>query len=128
MTLTTQKLAGNIAARSLSEQARDLIVELWQESDVPDECDRQFWMKLHGLIAELAQIEPPTPVIVGRQAMTDDESRRFGRTLIPFGVHAGVPVDDVPLGYLLWLESQPDFRISLSRYLASPRMQQEQPE
>ena len=58
--------------------------------------------------------------------MTSQEAREWAKkTEIEFGKHSGKTVCRVPLGYLLWLDRELDFRRDLHRYLASPRVQEE---
>ena len=119
-------LQDNIAARKLAESARDFVVEIWQEHEFTPDGDALFWKHLHDLIGETAGIKLPEPVTVGVPPMNTEESRKFGRVPIPFGKHQNKVIDNVPLDYLLWLDAQPDFRVKLSRYLASRRIQHEQ--
>ncbi len=85
------------------------------------------------LLEHLRDIVPeelwPSVKVERDKPMTDDEAKRFGLQPMPFGRHHfGKPIKDVPLDYLLWLETEPDFRRQLNRYLRSRRMQQAQGE
>lgn len=68
-----------------------------------------------------------TPVkTTAEEPWTDQQARAFGQTHIPFGIHAGALVDEVPLEYLVWLVDQPDdFKQKLRKYIRSKRIQQE---
>jgi hypothetical protein len=60
------------------------------------------------------------------EPMTDEESRRFEHTFIPFGKYATSPIENVPVAYLEWLadQSRNTWR-NLHRYLNSPRIRAE---
>lgn len=122
-------IESNIKARELADVITEVVVEAWQESQLPDEANLVFWRRLIDGIATHAGIDL-TPKVVerGEAPMDDATARQFGRTAIPFGKHISKPVDSVPLEYLLWLDAQPDFRVNLRRYLASRRIQAEQVE
>lgn len=64
--------------------------------------------------------------VVSEEPMSDAESKAFERQQMPFGMHSGELIADVPMDYLLWLECEPDFRRDLRRYLRSDRIQREQ--
>lgn len=55
-------------------------------------------------------------------AMTDEQSRRFGRNVLNFGVHRDKTYDECPLDYLEWLCDQ---NAELRRYIKSRRIQEE---
>ena len=67
-----------------------------------------------------------TREVVSEEPMSDAGSMAFERQQMPFGMHSGTPIADVPMDYLLWLECEPDFRRDLRRYLRSDRIQREQ--
>jgi hypothetical protein len=54
--------------------------------------------------------------------MTDDEAKRFGRSVVNFGVHRDKCYDDVPLDYLEWLA---DRNVEVLRYIKSRRIRAE---
>ena len=56
--------------------------------------------------------------------MTDVESKRFGKQLVPYRAFEGRRVDDVPLERLAWYADQ-TFTDELRRYLKSDRVQRE---
>ena len=57
--------------------------------------------------------------------MFPSECAHFEIAHIPFGQYAGEVIGSVPLPYLEWLDSQPDFRSLLRRYLASKQVQRQ---
>ena len=78
--------------------------------------------------AAIAALNPPEgPVIDGDtdKAMNDAQAKKFGGQEINFGVHAGKRIDEVPIGYLLMLVDENEFKKKLRRYLASPRIKAE---
>lgn len=56
---------------------------------------------------------------IDKSAMSDDEARQYGRSVMEFGLHKGSRVDDVPLEYLTWLVSA---NAKMARYLRSRRI------
>jgi len=62
----------------------------------------------------------PAPTVC--EPFTDAQARAWGRTRMQFGVHAGQPIDQVPLSYLEKLAEPNDFTRHLRRYLASQRI------
>lgn len=82
------------------------------------------------LLKDLRQLVPtslwPETTIERDLPMADDEARAFGCQPMEFGKWALRPIKDVPMDYLVWLETQPDFRRQLNRYLRNPQVQREQ--
>ena len=62
------------------------------------------------------------PQEIDSKAMTDREARTFGRSIVEFGKHRGLRVDDVPLEYWEWLA---DENSKVQRYLRSKRITRE---
>lgn len=63
--------------------------------------------------------KPVSPV------MSDDESKRFEKRLMPFGMHMGKQMNAVPIEHLVWLHERNE---RLTRYLRSDRGQRRQEE
>lgn len=63
----------------------------------------------------------PKPVTTLRP-MSDQESRAFGNTLVPFGQHQGARYDQIDLNYLDWIVQKNE---ELRRYVASRRVRTE---
>lgn len=93
-----------------------------------NEAALRFWQRvLENVLAVLPPEYHPKRVADRHSPMTDDESRIWERReTVPFGIHKGEFVREVPLESLVWLEEQPDFRRELRRYLRSPRIQRQQ--
>lgn len=90
---------------------------------------QSYWEHIHEqAAAELLKLNPPEgPEIDGdtEQPMNDEQSRKFGRQPMPFGVYYGKQIDDVPASYLMTLVDDTEFKKKLRRYLASPRIKSE---
>lgn len=85
-------------------------------------CRARFWECLRDEIAK----EVPAQVVVGPKQMNDAELREFGRSTMPFGVHLGKRIDNVPIEYLDWLlGNAAEFLVKVRQYLNSPRIQAE---
>lgn len=114
-----------IRRRQQAREAARLVVELAEEVVSGAEADCREIVRGEILAALAAQHPPATaPAIT---PMRDEESRRFGRRLIPFGRYKGHRIDSAPLDYLLWLIDQNrQFIDDLRRYCLSPRIQAEQ--
>lgn len=82
----------------------------------------RFWESLRDEVAK----EVPAPVVVGPKQMNDAELREFGRSTMPFGVHLGKRIDNVPIEYLDWLlGNAAEFLVNVRQYLNSPRIKAE---
>lgn len=80
----------------------------------------RFW----SIIRDTALVCAPLPDrIEPVRPMRDDEARKFGRTVVNFGLHRDKCYDDVPLEYLEWLA---DRNIEILRYIRSRRIRAEQ--
>lgn len=94
-----------LSHKKLREDAESLVA-------LAGEQPEKFWRLLADVVASKlpADIEPP--------AMTTEQAHSFERQPIPFGKHAGFPIGEVPVSYLLWLTEQPDeFRTKLRQYV-----------
>ena len=110
-----------IEARKFAETCLELCEpepgksELWQQV---------FWATIRKGI----DAKNPPPVL--KEASPGDggpmschEAAEFESSLMPFGMHKGKPIADVPLKYLDWLAGAPDnFRDSIRKYLRMPRV------
>ena len=121
--IETMAITENVRAKKAADDAYELL-EAEAGGFVGMGFDR-FWTRLLDRVQELHGPAPPQQVGPPEVPMTDDESKEFGGSGIPFGKHHSERVDQVPLPYLVWLGDQPDFRLSLRRYLRSPRIARE---
>lgn len=107
---------GREAAHTVAEFAR------LDSIGMSDGCRLRFWESLRDEIAK----EVPAPVVAGPKQMTEAEIREFGRSTMPFGVHLGKRIDNVPIEYLDWLlGNAAEFLVKVRQYLNSPRIQAE---
>lgn len=107
----------NIKARQIAETIMDLVKS--ETLSLGLETNTRVYVELRRLIDEILPEKPE----LCPDLMSDEESRQFGRSAMPFGAHAGKPVDEVPLDYLEWLSDDPDnFHVRLRRYLKSRRV------
>jgi hypothetical protein len=109
-----------IAAREQARAAASLVVE--EAGRVDPEAQGAFWDEIRKV---LPIPQPQTTRQLADEPFTDRQSRVFGRTKIPFGKHQGTCVDEIDLNYLGKLCEPQPFILSLKRYLASQRIQQE---
>lgn len=110
---------GREAAHTVAEFAR------LDSIGMSDGCRLRFWESLRDEIAK----ELPTPVVSTPRQMSEDEIREFGRSAMPFGVHCGKRIDNVPIEYLDWLLGDAaEFIRKVRQYLNSPRIQSEREE
>ena len=80
-----------------------------------------FWRKILEMMPPEHLPKPQTTL----RPMSDQESRAFGHTTIPFGHHHGTRYDEVPFDYLDWLVTKNE---ELRRYVASRRVRDEEDE
>jgi hypothetical protein len=118
-TFDVDNVTRRIGAR---EHAKELIEFI--DSEVAMEQTAELRFVILDLLAE--RFGTITREVVTEERMTDAGSMAFERQQIAFGMHSGMPIADVPMDYLLWLECEPDFRRDLRRYLRSDRIQREQ--
>lgn len=118
--INDETIKNRISARELARVAAGLVV--LEAGGVPPDAQNAFWDEIHKMLPATAdKIADAAPV----EPFTDRQARAFGRTRIPFGKFAGTCVDEVPLDYLERLCDPQPFILSLKRYLASQRVQQE---
>ena len=90
---------------------------------------RRFWAAVACMASERAGLikddwKPPKNELA---PLSDQASRVFGQTRMPFGKHSGTRVDDVDLGYLEFLADcdSTKFTLNLIRYVRSRRIRDE---
>ena len=115
MDVSTVKLRA--AARDQARVAAGLVVE--EAGRIHAEAQAAFWDELKRI---LPLPIPPAPAPQPLAPFTDHQAKAFGRSKMPFGKHAGEPVDEVPLDYLEKLCDPQPFIKSLKRYCASTRI------
>jgi len=116
------EIESNIQSRCVAEEAIDLICEMAESSA----NRKRFWKVIEKMAAQEVGDDPPDVTGDSDGKMSYEEARGLESTLVvPFGKHNGKLLKDVPLDYFFWLDSQPDFRRHLRRYLASDLIQQE---
>lgn len=115
-----EKIRDNIHARESAHEIAQLA--RLESIGMRDGCRTRFWECLRDEIAQ----EIPPPVVSTPRQMTDAEIREFGRSTMPFGVHLGKRIDNVPIDYLDWLlGNAAEFLVKVRQYLNSPRIQAE---
>jgi len=114
-----QTVQARIDARKRASVVADLVSD---EAIVISEPAREaFWIELWRLLG--AQTRPPAGF--RGEPMTDKQAKVFGAVLMPFGLHKGKRVDEVPLEYLERLTDPSSFLKEVRRYLASRRIRNE---
>lgn len=104
------RIAGRDCATSLMEMAGDCLLEGSAEFHLA------FWETIRD---EAAKAFPQNPPEQSHQPIA-----RLGATVMPFGAHARMTFDEVPLEYLDWLcRSQEDFYKDLRAYLKHPELE-----
>lgn len=121
-------IEANVRVGQLAKEAMSLALDLCRESGLELEEMRRFWMRLHESTSQLLNVPPRVDSHDHKDAMDNEEAKRFERLRMPFGSHKNKPIADVPLGYLDWLVGEPDFKRDVRRYLANPVVQQALPE
>ena len=114
--MDNQKILDSVEGRRFADEVLAFI-EVDQESV---EFREAFWLKFISLIPTPPQVEESP-----RPTMTDDEARRFERKPILFGIHKDLLHQEVPTGYLLWLNKESE---ELASYLRSDIGQRRQEE
>lgn len=120
LTGTQKQILGNVKAR---ETASEILLLAGEEaSSMSLEHRQRFYKYLRDAALEIVPL--PKQNGPALEPMSDAESRRFGKTLMPFGKYADESIDNVPTSYLDWLATSDDaiFIKQLNRYLASPRI------
>ena len=102
----------NIGARQAAEAIIALAIDEYGHND-------RFWSIIRDKALTFAplpeRIEPVRP-------MADDEARKFGRSVVNFGIHRDKCYDDVPLEYLEWIA---DKNLEVLQYIRSRRIKAE---
>ena len=110
------------AARESAQTAAELVLSEAGRHDT--DAQVAFWSEIGRLLPL-----PPSPVrhpaSTNVEPFNDAQARAWGKTRIPFGIHQGKRIDEVPLEYLEHIATSNEFQKHLRRYLASPRIQQE---
>lgn len=114
----------NKAAREGAESIIEFTNSI--KTDLPECCHVRFLQIIRDeLIEQCPLLGPDKPKY---EPMSDDDSREFGATLMPYGMHKNKPIDEIPMKYLEFLFSEKGsigFAEKLNHYLASPRIQAE---
>ena len=109
-------------ARDSARTAAELVLGEAGRHDTDSQV--AFWEEIGRLLPL-----PPSPVrhpgTTGIEPFNDAQARAWGKTRIPFGIHQGKRIDEVPLEYLEHIATPNEFQKHLRRYLASPRIVQE---
>lgn len=97
-----QRVAEGKAAREFAKQLHEMVKdEIQLNKDIRSDL---FWSAFAKLVDDRLLSsgvkQPPA------DKMTDDESKRFGKQLIPYGVFRGKPIDSIPLDRLCWYADQ----------------------
>lgn len=112
------------------KSAKDVFSFAMNESEgLATEARKHFWTRLGQMINEQLRnaTEAPKP-----DTISDDESRRIGKLLLPRGKYGPNsvdprPVDQTPMDYLEWVADNWDdsFGEAVRKYLDSPRIKSE---
>ena len=115
----------NVAARKSAQEVGKFIE--WESSEFADDGARRIYFEqlLHEVASRCPE-EMPKPTAPGVVPMTDAEATEFVLRSMPFGIHVGKRVGDVPLEYLAWLADQPcDFEREVKRFIKNPTIQRQ---
>ena len=129
--MNEQRIKDRIEGRKHADAVLDLACE--ELDSISPDFRIAYWERMHeAVIAHLTalgiDLEPPRPKLV---PMDDAEAKRFEKTAMPFGKHAGLLVDQVAyedLHYLDWLvraTEEDHFKENLRRWLARKEVQDE---
>ena len=77
-----------------------------------------FWLTMQEHVNAIVEQRCPKQSLDRDQPMDNMEATVFERAWMPWGKHAGVPVGEVPLDYLLAI-TESDFGTKMKRYLRS---------
>ena len=114
---SAMSIEDNIKARQAADDAMSLLID---ESKANG--GRRFWNHLVTSMREmLGEDVFPDVEVVRDKAMSDLEARAFELEEMAFGKHVGLPMGQVPIDYMDWLDEQDDFRRRLNGYLRSGR-------
>ena len=113
----------NIAARKAADEAFELMSLAISEQSLSPEAAAKAWRSIGDRIDAVTQTEREP--VESPNVMSDQEAKRFERSIVSFGKHKGKAIKDVPLDYLLWVDGD-EFRGDLRRYLKREDVQREQ--
>jgi uncharacterized protein (DUF3820 family) len=115
-------LEDNVKARELFKTIIEMIEEELKKTSVF--VEHRFWK----LLKKKAEEFIPNETCKDRYTpMSNDEAVRFENEIMQFGKHKGDKIVDIDIEYFEWLDSQPDFRRELWRYLKSEKIQKDIP-
>ncbi len=121
---TMDNVKANIAARKAVEEVFGLAIDeagvLLRKFDAATAT--RFWVQLRALVDETIPDAKPKRAKGTPKPMNDEESRGFGKTPMPWGIHIDTKVDDVPTEYLEFITEPDEFKENVKRYLMSPRV------
>lgn len=118
-----ETIRARIDARKRASTVADLASD--EAIQLPEAARVTFWGELWKLCGTPPRKAPQGPAI---EPMTDRQARTFGAVAMPFGAHKGKRIDEIPLEYLGQITEPSPFIGQIRRYLASRRIQAEQPD
>jgi len=122
-----QTIRENVAAREAADELHRLALQ--EATGHRGRAVVEFWRRvLRNVLSIVPEELHPRPAVEAEPPMDKAEARRFEREPFPFGQYRGPAVGEIPVDYLCWLDTQPDFRRNLRRYLRSDRGQRLQPD
>ncbi len=109
--INRKRIASRIAGRRYARELLQLVTEEHrQDTDYMEAIVEEFEKFTRRGVAEPAEGLPPIA--------------RLGATMIPFGMHGGKSLDDVPLEYLDWLcREQEGLHGAVRAYLKHPELE-----
>lgn len=105
----------------IEAQGKAAAVFEFLESEMPKDYVA-YWERLQKLVS--AKIHSKPVLHSKREQMTDSEAKAFEKTVVQFGIHAGLQVRDVPPGYWISL-TESAFQKRLLRYVKSAHFRQQ---
>ena len=112
-----------VAARIKARREADLVADLAIGEAETIECRDVFMARLAERLFPdlLKRVDPPEPL----KPLDDKQVAWFESMIVPFGMHKGKRVRDIPLSWLDWLTSQKmdEFKTWARRYLLRPETQ-----
>lgn len=126
ITAERKAILERVTARAAIGSGLSLALDEWRTVH-PQSDEAVFWTRaVEVASARLAELKPTQQPDESSEAMTDEESKRFGEQPMQFGKYEGQSIDVVPIDYLVWLaDKQGKFCARLNRYLRSPRIKAE---
>jgi len=122
--MTFDKIKARVDARKLLATAFELALEEYLAQQNGSEAEGLEPLTFWQVAKELAESKlPKQSPAATHPPMTYQEAREFGSEEMEFGKYLGLPIDQVPIEYLVWLADEKDgFKKQLRRYLQSPRI------